>query len=139
MVRRSTLRASDADREHVAERLRNAAAEGRLVAEELEDRLGGVFSARTYGQLDALVSDLPAPRGKRGHAFPLWLRASFAVALVLSVLAVVAMAALVLAGLASAWVVWIIVMWAAFGRGPRAPQLPRRSVRSERARAWPAA
>ena len=51
--------ASDLDRERVADRLRHAAAEGRLLAEELEDRLGAAFSARTYGQLDALVSDLP--------------------------------------------------------------------------------
>jgi hypothetical protein len=62
MTRRSTLRASDADREQIAERLRRAAAEGRLLAEELEHRLGAAFAARTYGELDALVADLPDDR-----------------------------------------------------------------------------
>ena len=60
MTRQATLRASDADREQVAERLRHAAAEGRLLAEELEERLGTALSARTYGELDALVADLPS-------------------------------------------------------------------------------
>jgi hypothetical protein len=63
MTRRATLRASDADRELIVERLRHAAAEGRLFADELEDRLGAAFSAKTYGELDALVADLPAPTG----------------------------------------------------------------------------
>lgn len=56
------MRASDADREYIAERLRNAAAEGRLTAAELEHRLGAAFAARTYGQLDAAVADLPRER-----------------------------------------------------------------------------
>jgi hypothetical protein len=54
-------RASDKDREETAERLRNAAAEGRLWPEELEDRLRDAFAARTYGELDAIVGDLPSP------------------------------------------------------------------------------
>jgi hypothetical protein len=53
------LRASDHDREQAADRLRHAAAEGRLLADELEQRLAAVFSARTHGELGALVSDLP--------------------------------------------------------------------------------
>lgn len=61
MTRRAVLRASDADREQIAERLRQAAAEGRLFADELEERLSAAFSARTYGELDAIVADLPAP------------------------------------------------------------------------------
>lgn len=63
MTRRSALRASDADREQIAERLRKAAAEGRLLAEELEQRIGAAFVAKTYGELDALVADLPEDRG----------------------------------------------------------------------------
>src|SRR6516165_5021439 len=73
MARRATLRASDEDRERVAERLRHATAEGRLLADELEQRLGATFSARTYGELDAIVSDLPpssavSPRRRRSGA-----------------------------------------------------------------------
>jgi Domain of unknown function (DUF1707) len=58
----SSLRASDADRESVAQRLRHATAEGRLNTDELEDRLQALFAARTYGELDALLADLPAGR-----------------------------------------------------------------------------
>jgi len=114
------LRASDLDRERVIERLRHAAAEGRLLAEELEDRLGVAFSARTYGQLDALVSDLPAPQSRTGGGAPVWFRAGFAVAVALAVLAVVAMAALVVLGAAAAWVAWLVLMWALWGRRRRA-------------------
>jgi hypothetical protein len=59
------LRASDADREQVAERLRHAATEGRLHDDELEERMGQAFSARTYGELDRLVVDLPEPIDRR--------------------------------------------------------------------------
>ncbi len=60
MQRRAQLRASDQDREHVAERLRTAALEGRLTNDELDQRLGLAFAARTYGDLDELLGDLPA-------------------------------------------------------------------------------
>ncbi len=58
------LRASDTDRQRTAHRLRQAAGEGRLLVEELEHRLEAAFSARTYEELDLLVSDLP-PRSDR--------------------------------------------------------------------------
>jgi len=35
--------------------------EGRLAAEELEQRLGALFASRTYGELERLVRDLPVP------------------------------------------------------------------------------
>ncbi len=54
-----TVRAADADREAVAEKLRVAVAEGRIDFDELDDRLGQAYSAGTYGQLRALVADLP--------------------------------------------------------------------------------
>ncbi|WP_432091848.1 DUF1707 SHOCT-like domain-containing protein [Streptomyces sp. NRRL F-5630] len=56
-------RASDADRDVVAERLREAAAEGRIDFEELDERLEAALSARTYGQLRPLLADLPAAPG----------------------------------------------------------------------------
>jgi hypothetical protein len=116
MARRTALRASDEDREHVAERLRNATAEGRLLTEELEERLGTVFSARTYGELDAVTADLPAPYEPRRKT-PLWVRATFALAVVMAVLAVIAMVALVVVGLAGAWMAWMVLAWVFFGRG----------------------
>jgi hypothetical protein len=54
------LRASDADRERTAELLREHCAVGRLTAEEFDHRLEGVFTARTLGDLDQLLADLPA-------------------------------------------------------------------------------
>jgi hypothetical protein len=54
------LRASHEDRDRVIEVLRVAAGDGRLTAEELDDRVEVAFSARTYGELAALTSDLPA-------------------------------------------------------------------------------
>jgi uncharacterized RDD family membrane protein YckC len=61
MSARERLRASDRDRDEVVERLREAAAEGRLTANELDQRLTQAFSAATYGELDTLTDDLPVP------------------------------------------------------------------------------
>ncbi|MGW7367132.1 DUF1707 SHOCT-like domain-containing protein [Streptomyces sp. NPDC054841] len=57
------MRASDAEREQIAERLRDAVAEGRLDMEEFEERLDATYKARTRGELEPLVRDLPAPGG----------------------------------------------------------------------------
>ncbi|MFE7578718.1 hypothetical protein AMK18_18750 [Streptomyces sp. CB01249] len=54
------MRASDAERERVAEILREAVAEGRLEMEEFEQRLDSAYKARTHGELEPLVRDLPA-------------------------------------------------------------------------------
>ncbi|MQA06386.1 MAG: DUF1707 domain-containing protein [Streptosporangiales bacterium] len=56
---RPELRASDEDRERVAERLREAAGDGRLTLAELEERLDLAYQARTYGELTPLTVDLP--------------------------------------------------------------------------------
>ncbi|MET7362535.1 DUF1707 domain-containing protein [Streptomyces sp. NPDC005562] len=58
------LRASDADRERVAEQLRDALAEGRLDMSEFEERLDATYKARTYGELAPLTRDLPAHGAK---------------------------------------------------------------------------
>ena len=55
------LRASDADREATAERLRTAAMEGRLDAYELDERLTAAYAARTCAQLEALTADVTPP------------------------------------------------------------------------------
>ncbi|MHC5261335.1 DUF1707 SHOCT-like domain-containing protein [Streptomyces sp. UC4497] len=60
------LRASDADRELVAERLRDALAEGRLDMEEFGERLDAAYQARTYGELAPLTKDLPVGAGASG-------------------------------------------------------------------------
>ncbi|BEP12467.1 hypothetical protein acdb102_07780 [Acidothermaceae bacterium B102] len=55
------LRASDADRDAVAEQLREHFATGRLRMDELNERLDKVYAAQTYGDLEPLVDDLPGP------------------------------------------------------------------------------
>jgi hypothetical protein len=56
------LRASDADRDRVIDVLRAAAGDGRLTAEEFDERLEAALSSRTLGQLAALTGDLvPGP------------------------------------------------------------------------------
>jgi len=61
------LRASDADRERVAEVLRDALAEGRLDMEEFEERLEATYKARTYGELTPITRDLPVGGGTPPH------------------------------------------------------------------------
>jgi Domain of unknown function (DUF1707) len=53
------LRASDADRERIADRLRKSHAEGRLDIDEFQQRLEHCYTAKTFGELGALVRDLP--------------------------------------------------------------------------------
>jgi hypothetical protein len=67
MARHGNLRASDSDRDEIIDRLRTAATEGRLAAEELEQRVQAALIALTYDELDATVADLPGPRARRGR------------------------------------------------------------------------
>jgi Domain of unknown function (DUF1707) len=63
------LRATHDDRNRVVELLRVAAGDGRLTLDELDERVGAALTARTYGELAALVSDLPAaPQAPAGAA-----------------------------------------------------------------------
>jgi hypothetical protein len=53
------LRASDHDRDRIAEVLRQAAGEGRLTLDELDERLEALYAAKTYGELEPITRDLP--------------------------------------------------------------------------------
>lgn len=122
MARRSTLRASDADRERIAERLRKAAAEGRLLAEELEQRIGATFGARTYGELDALVADLPddRPAPARSRSVVTMRRPLGVLVAALLVSAVVALVALLITGMVLVGGAWIFFgLWFFGCRRPR--------------------
>lgn len=55
----SRLRVSDEDRHKVAEVLRQAAGEGRIDLDELDERLEATYSAKTYGDLVPITADLP--------------------------------------------------------------------------------
>jgi hypothetical protein len=56
----SRLRISDADRNKVAELLRDAAGDGRIDLDELDERLEAAYAAKTYADLVPITVDLPA-------------------------------------------------------------------------------
>ncbi|MPZ25932.1 MAG: DUF1707 domain-containing protein [Micromonosporaceae bacterium] len=68
MTGRSRLRAADTDRQATAERLREAAAEGRLDLDEYDHRLRQAYAATNYADLDRLTFDLPTPPPARPAA-----------------------------------------------------------------------
>ena len=53
------LRVSRADHEHVIDTLKAAFVQGRLTKDELDERAGQTFTARTYAELAAVIADLP--------------------------------------------------------------------------------
>jgi hypothetical protein len=61
---RADIRASDAEREATAERLRAAAMEGRLDHEELEERLAAAYGARWSSELTRLTADVTVRPGR---------------------------------------------------------------------------
>jgi Domain of unknown function (DUF1707)/Cell wall-active antibiotics response 4TMS YvqF len=71
---RRELRASDSDRDQIAAILREAAGDGRLSLDELDERLETVYAAKTYAELEPVVSDLPVgsglPEAVAGSASP---------------------------------------------------------------------
>ncbi len=67
---RGQLRASHQDRDRVVEILRVAAGDGRLTAEELDERLEAALTARTFDELAALTRDLPGSPGSWAAPVP---------------------------------------------------------------------
>jgi hypothetical protein len=59
MMRDPNVRASDADREAIADRLRQHHTDGRLDQDEFQERLEKCFAAKTVGELADLTRDLP--------------------------------------------------------------------------------
>jgi hypothetical protein len=137
MARSSSLRASDADRDAVAERLRQAAIEGRLEPDELEERLHTALRARTYGELDRLVGDLPrrSPAPRRQSSSVPGLALLVAVRLVVFLL-VVAAVVTALAVTAAWWLLGLLI-WLSVraGRGSCRPRF-RGSAWHQPPRAW---
>jgi DUF1707 SHOCT-like domain len=64
------IRVSHADRDRVVDILRVAAGDGRLTAEELDERLEAALTARTESDLAVLTADLPAVPGQPGEVVP---------------------------------------------------------------------
>jgi hypothetical protein len=59
---RDEMRAADADRQAVADQLKAALDEGRLDLHEYDERLQQAYAAKTYGDLQPLLGDLPSAR-----------------------------------------------------------------------------
>ncbi|HKS49530.1 MAG TPA: DUF1707 domain-containing protein [Amycolatopsis sp.] len=53
------MRASNADRERIAQILHNALSEGRITVDELDERLSAVYAAKTLAELEPPIADLP--------------------------------------------------------------------------------
>ena len=68
IIQDPNLRASDADREATADRLRQHHIDGRLDQDEFQARLDRCFAAKTVGELADLTRDLPAGPARRGSA-----------------------------------------------------------------------
>ena len=129
MARHSSLRAADSDRDAVTERLRKAAAEGRLEPDELEDRVHTALRARTYGELERVVSDLPTRRLTRGSAVIPAARTTLAVATQLAVALVVITLVLVNAALTVArWLVCVVMRAHGYAAGRLGAQPGRPAV-----------
>jgi hypothetical protein len=130
-------RVGDADRNRTADLLKEAHAAGYLTLEETEERLGTALAARTRGELDRLVADLPpewrtsqerdqrpaGPPGRQRPALPaevVWL-----VPLVMVVTGVIVLAVLTRGFWFFPWpLLWIFFF--AFGRRGRAGWRPPR-------------
>jgi hypothetical protein len=62
--RRPEMRAADSDRDQIAERLADALAEGRLDLGEYDVRLQQALGAKTLGELERIVDDLPLSKAQ---------------------------------------------------------------------------
>jgi hypothetical protein len=101
-------RVSDAEREKLAQTLREHASQGRLSVDELSERLDRAYAARTQGELSALIADLPSappPPGRvGGPALQGELAAYVAVNLMLIVIWAVT-------GAGYFWPIWPLLGW----------------------------
>ena len=70
IIQDPNLRASDAEREATADRLRQHHIDGRLDQDEFQARLDRCFAAKTVGELAELTRDLPADPARRGSGTP---------------------------------------------------------------------
>ena len=128
------LRASDADRERTATALRDAAAAGRLSADELEERLETAFGARDHSQLAALVADLPRESRPAPGGPPVRLTYQRQVFVGAAVLMVAIWA---LAGAGYFWPIWPIMGWGVCAFGPWAGRRRRPASRPDTLRSCP--
>lgn len=118
MATNSMLRASDAERDHLVALLSDHMTAGRLDSAEFEERMAAAYAARTRGELDALLTDLPPASGPRPARprparTPLRRPGPYAHWLLTGVLCLVIWAATSVAagGALYFWPVWVIGPW----------------------------
>jgi hypothetical protein len=127
--KRVNLRASDADRDLIVARLHKAATEGRIASEELEQRVGAALKARTYGDLEQTVSDLPGSRPRARRPPARRTPAGWALGavranpmLILFAIPVVAVTLAMMLAAAIIWMVLMVVVMILGGGRARAPR-----------------
>jgi hypothetical protein len=137
------MRASDGDRDKFADLLRENYAVGRLTQDELNERLEGVYAAKTLGGLQQLTADLPehdlydlpipasqkaslAPVSRGTSLYQAGLRASWATWASVNLICFVIWALTSLDGVEPPWFLWVAGPWGAvilagqlFGPKPR--------------------
>ena len=120
-----THRASDAEREHHAELLREHAAQGRLTVDELDERLDRVYAARTLGELTPVVADLPAlsPRERPARRRARTTRPEVVAYLAVNLMLITIWAA---TGAGYFWPIWPLLGWGVGLMGPCARAWPHR-------------
>ena len=123
------LRASDADRDAVAEILREQHGQGRLDTDELQGRIDRCYDAKTLGELRALLADLPGgpSEGERtgGHRQD-WRVRLMTLAPLLILLGAISIASGRHAGWLAFPLIFLTIRLAAFGRGSWRRRWPRR-------------
>jgi hypothetical protein len=131
---RPELRAGTADRQRVVDELQRHYVDGRLTADELGDRVSQATAARTFGELQAVLADLPpldgfgAPSAPDRPARPTWPTSEWGlpVGVVMALLAVLLVVWLVATlGLHMGFVpIWPLFIWGVFfiGRPGRRPR-----------------
>src|SRR5215207_796857 len=117
------IRASDAEREHHAELLREHAAQGRLTVDELDERLDRVYAARTRGELAPVVADLPAPAAQPARRRRDPLSHALVPYLAVNLVLIVIWAA---TGAGYFWPIWPLLGWGMVLMGPCARAWPQR-------------
>jgi hypothetical protein len=125
MMRNPNLRASDAERDATADRLRQHHTDGRLDQDEFQERLERCFAAKTVGELAQLTRDLPddparhRAGGRTGFGLLACLRMIPIVPIILAIVAI----HLLFGVVGGLWILiplFFLARFMFFRRGPRA-------------------
>jgi hypothetical protein len=117
------LRASDAERESTVTLLRKHGADGRIDVDELEQRVGAAYQARTRGDLVGLLDDLPRPQTTATRAVqPAWRRHGHHEWGLFVRVSLLLVAIWAVTGAGVFWPAWVMAWWGLFlvlRTGPR--------------------